>query len=289
MNQGPQIEESLPEPISPKSLRAQVQKPSKETRYLQHLCILNAVEIKETKDLAEASDLLIESMDLSDPWQSLNPFELVEKFECHAEALLSDSTFINALEDWRGLQELKSFTDKKWWKHRNRAQQRHKRRLRRQPSSQESSTEPQSVDAVSFDLSLDDSIVDVQSPAVEFHNRTGKKATSTLRPRLSSVSHTPGTPSRRNDSNSDVLIDLEKVFSDDEVQLIEVPKDLSLNLKTKSGNKRVSDEYPSDNASKRPRKTRNEVASKNTQNPPTLDFKFGRGRPPLTTVPVNFL
>lgn len=225
-------------------------------------------------------------MDLSDPWQSLTALEILEKFECHAEALLTDPTFINTLEDWPGLQDLKAFTDKKWWKHRSRAQQRHQQRLRQQ-TSPESSTEPQSVDAVSFDLSQEDSNVDVETPAMELPNRTGRKGRSSLRPRLSSVSHTPGTPTRRNDSDSDVLIDLNAVFSDDELQHIKVPRDLSSSLKTKPTNKRFSYEYPSTNASKRPRNARNEAAPENPPNPQAVSFKFGRGRPPLITVPVQ--
>lgn len=276
--------------MSPKSLRAKVQRPSKETGHLQQLCIINADQIKETSDVAEASDALIESMDLSDPWQSLTPFEVLEKFEGHAETLLSDPTFTNALEGWPGLRELKSFTENKWWKHRPRLYQRHKRRLGRQ-RSQESSTQPQSLDAVSFDMSHEDLSMELETPAAAIHTKKGRKGTSSLRPRQSLLSHTPGTPTRQKDNDSDGgLINVDEILSDDEIQLIELPKDLSLDLKPKSANnKRLSGEYPASNASKRLRKTRNEAASENRSNAPpqALSFKFGRGRPPLTTVPVH--
>jgi hypothetical protein len=276
--------------MSPKSLRAKVQRASKETGHLEQLCIINADQIKETSDLAEASDVLIESMDFSDPWQSLTPFEVLEKFECHAETLLSDSAFTNALEGWAGLRELKSFTEKKWWKHRPRLYQRHKRRLGGQ-RSQESSTQPQSLDAVSFDMSHEDLSMEVETPAAAIHTKKGRKGTSSLRPRQTSVSHTPGTPTRQKDNDSDGgIINIDEIVSDDEVQLVELPKDLSLDVKPKSAsNKRLSGPYPTANATKRLRKTRNEAASEKRSNalPPPLTFKFGRGRPALTTVPVR--
>jgi hypothetical protein len=276
--------------MSPKSLRAKVQRPSKETGHLQQLCLINADQIKETSDLAGASDVLIDSMDLSDPWQSLTPFEVLEKFECHAETLLSDLAFTNALEGWPGLRELKSFTEKKWWKHRPRLYQRHKRRLGRR-QSQESSTQPQSLDAVSFDVSQEDLSMEVETPAAAIRTKKGRKGTSSLRPRQSSLSHTPGTPTRQKDTDADNgIINIDEIVSDDEVQLIELPKDLSLDLKPKSANnKRLSGEYPAANGTKRLRKTRNEAASETRSNAPSppLAFKFGRGRPPLTTVPVR--
>ena len=227
---------------------------------------------------------MIELLDLSDEWQSFTPLELFEKFECHAEALLTDSTFLSTLEGWPGLQELKSFTNQNWWKRRSRAQQRHNRPGQRQ-ASQESCTESQSMDTLGFDLSQEESNLEAETAAVEFHGKTGRKGTSSLRPRLPSVLHTPGTPTRRDDSDSDVL-DVGKVSSDDDCQIIE-PKNFSLGFKTKSSNKRVLGEDPSANASKRPRKTRNEAATRNPRNRPSLPFKFGRGRPALTTVPVH--
>jgi hypothetical protein len=272
----------LLEPISPKSHRDKVQKPSKESRHLENLCLINVDEIKETSDLAEASDFLVESMDTSDPWQSLGPLELLEKFECHAEALLTNPIFVNALEGWPGLQELKSFTGKKWWKHCRQALHRYSRRLEQQTSPQ-SSTEAQSTDAMSFDFSHDGSNVD--TPTVDTDNKRGKKGMSSLRPRLSSVSQAPVIPTRFNRSDLDVLFDANPSFSDDEVQIIEAPKDLS--LKVKSTNKRRLDEHPHANSSKRPRNGQTEAVSENPAKSPFISFKFGRGRPPMTTVPVD--
>jgi len=228
---------------------------------------------------------MIESLDLSDEWQSLTPLELLEKFECHAEALLIDPNFLNALETWPGLQELKSFTNKNWWKRRSRAEQRHNRHRQRQ-TSQASSTESQSMDTIIFDSSPEESNIGVESTAVGSHEKTGKKGTSSLRPRLSSVLHTPGTPVRRGGSDSDVLY-MDKVSSDDECQIIEGKKNLSLDFKTKSLNKRLSSEDPLVNASKRPRKSRDKGATRNPRNQSSVPFNFGRGRPALTTVPVR--
>jgi len=228
---------------------------------------------------------MIELLDLSDEWQSFTPLELFEKFECHAEALLTDSTFLSTLEGWPGLQELKSFTNQNWWRRRSRAQQRQNQPRQRQPS-QESCTGSQSMDTISFDLTQEQSNLEAETAAIEFHGKIGRKGTSSLRPRLSSVLHTPGTPTRHDDSDSDIL-DVGKVSSDDECQIIEPKKNLSSDFKTKSFNKRILGEDQSANASKRPRKTRNEAATRNPRNQPSIPFKFGRGRPALTTVPVH--
>jgi hypothetical protein len=256
-------------------MRAKVQKASKETRILQQLFLINANEVKDSPDLATAAQLFLTP---PQPWHILTISELLEKIENHAEALLSDPAFINAFQGWPGIEEIKAFcTDKKWWKHRRvsqiKATSRGQPRLS-QESSYESSVPPRSrsLDSSSMDLSQDDNVIDltVETPA---YPKTAKKGTSILRPRFS-MDHTPGTPTKQGDSQSDMLVDSDNSTDDDELQLLQIPPDVSTHIK--------EEKKP---ATRRKRKFEAPPVEDPIE-PPKLGIQFGRGRPPLTTVPV---
>ena len=256
-------------------MRAKVQKPSKETRILQQLFLINAAEVTKCPDLATVAQFFLT---LPQPWHNLTHSELLEKIENHAEALLSDSAFVNALQDWSGIDEIKAFcTDKKWWKHRRVLQIKSRPRDRprlSQESSYESSVprRSRSLESTSVDLSQDDNVVDLTMETPSFP-KTAKKGTSILRPRFS-MDHTPETPTKNGDSQSDMLVDSDHSTDDDELQLLQVPPDVSTRMQ--------GDQKP---ITRRKRKieanSENRAAKKSKRS-----FQFGRGRPPLTTVPV---
>jgi len=254
-------------------MRAKIQKASKETRILQQLFLINADEVKSSPDLATTAQLFLT---LPHPWHNLTLSELLETIENHAEALLSDPAFNNAFHSWPGIGEIKAFCkDKKWWKHRRVAQikaRSHDRPHLSQESSYESSVPPRSrsLDSASVDLSQDDNIIDltVDTPA---YPKTAKKGTSILRPRFS-MEHSPGTPTKQGDSQSDMLVDSDNSTDDDELQLLQIPPDVSTRIKEKKP------------ATRRKRKI--DALVEDPVKQPNLGMKSGHGRPPLTTVPV---
>ena len=255
-------------------MRAKVQKPSKETRIIQQLFLVNADEVKTCPDLATAAQLFLAP---SQQWHPLTHSELLEKVENHAEALLSDSTFTNVLRGWSGLDQIKAFcSDKKWWKH-GRISQLKSRPQGRSRSSQENSYEPsgpprsRSLESASADLSQDDNFVDltVETPA---YPKRAKKGTSILRPRLS-IEHTPGTPTKNGDSQSDMLVDSDNSTDDDELQLVQVPPDVKKRMQR-------------DEKAVGRRKRKIESLVDNPINEHKMAIQFGRGRPPLKTVQV---
>ena len=104
--------------------------------------------------------------------------------------------------------------------------------------------------------------------------KTAKKGTSILRPRFS-ASHTPSTPTRQIEDESDALAESDRDITDDELQLVRLPADVSLRIKNeKNVTRKRKLEIPVENVHKKPR---NKIPQ---------SFQFGRGRPPLTTVPV---
>ena len=113
----------------------------------------------------------------------------------------------------------------------------------------------------------------MQTPAPGYP-KTAKKGTSILRPRFS-ASHTPVTPTRQFEDDSDALVDSDRDTTDDELQLVQLPTDVSLRIT---------------NEEKATRKRKVEVSAENVHKKPRhkipQSFQFGRGRPPLTTVPV---
>jgi hypothetical protein len=274
VNQGWAPRSNQQEPLSPISMRAKVQKASKETRILQQLFLINADEVKDSPDLATAAQLFLTP---PQPWHILTLSELLEKIENHAEALLSDPAFIDAFQGWPGIEEIKAFcTDKKWWKHRRVSQIKATSRGRphlSQESSYESSVPPRSrsLDSSSMDLSQDDNVIDltVETPA---YPNPAKKGTSILRPRFS-MDHTPGTPTKQGDSQLDMLVDSDNSTDDDELQLLQIPPDVSTHVKEE----------------KKPATRRKRKFEAPPIEPPKLGIQFGRGRPPLTTVPVPTL
>jgi hypothetical protein len=112
-------------------------------------------------------------------------------------------------------------------------------------------------------------LLPVETPA---YPKTAKKGTSILRPRFS-MDHSPGTPTKQGDSQSDMLVDSDNSTDDDELQLLQIPPDVSTQIKEE----------------KKPitrRKPKFEALVEDPIEPPKLGIQFGRGRPPLTTVPV---
>jgi len=179
------------DPLSPVSMRAKVQKANKETRHILDLFRLNSDEIKQSSGLSDAAIIVAHSLDPSDPWRGLNNFQVLEKFENHAEALLSDQTFAECFTDWSGIKELKSFCrDRKWWKRRRIIQKRANSRIRPQHSIDAArlvSMQTESVDLPSDDI-----------PVIACHSRTGRKGSSALRPKRI-PSSTPKTPAKQTD------------------------------------------------------------------------------------------
>ena len=279
VNQGPLPRSNHFKLLSPVSMHASVQKPSKETRHLQQLFLINANEIKQqSSDLSSATKLILESLNSSDPWHDLTHLELIEKFENHAESLVSDSLFTESFKDWSGLGEIRSFcTDKSWWKRRRLIQNRPyqgRRGLPRKCHENSFKSWPStSMEIASIDLSQDDTSMETPGPR---YPKTAKKGTSILRPRFS-ASHTPGTPTRQMDDESDALVESDRDSTDDELQLVQLPVDVSLRIKNeKKATQKRKVEGSVENVQKRSR----------NKNPESL--QFGRGRPPLTTVIVHF-
>jgi hypothetical protein len=131
---------------------------------------------------------------------------------------------------------------------------------------------------------MDDDIMAIQTPIQGF-SRTAKKGTSILRPRLS-MSNTPDTPTQQTESQtmiSNDLIESDGDITDDELQLIQLPADLSQRIKNdkivprKRKPKHIIDNFP-----KRFRNARVKVPPKDSDS-----MQFGRGRPPLSTSPVS--
>jgi hypothetical protein len=253
---------------------AKVQKASKETRRLQELFYLNAEEIKlHSSNLSSAANIILQSLGLSDPWQNLTDLELIEKFENHAESLLSDCAFTESFKDCTCLNEIRDFcTDKNWWKRRRLTQSRvpHRRRGRR-PKSQEDLSESTTLEPSRIDLSQDATPMETPGPR---YPKTAKKGTSILRPTFS-ASHTPGTPTPQIEDESNDLVESDRDTTDDELELLQLPADLSLGTKNeKNTTRKRKVEGTVENVWKKPR---NQIPQ---------SFQFGCGRPPLTTVPV---
>ena len=274
LNQKPISRSNHIELLSPVSMRAKVQKPSKEARRLQQLFHLNAEEIKkQSSNLSGAAKIILKSLDSSDPWHNLTHLEIIEKFENHAESLLNDSGFTDSFKDCPCLNEIRSFcTNKNWWKRQrpmqNRADQRPRGRPRKTPFE---SRRSKSIESAGVDLSQD--AMPMQTPGPGYP-KTAKKGTSILRPRFS-ASHTPGTPTRHVEDENDSLGESDKGSTDDELELLQLPADLSLRIKNeKKVTRKRKVEVAVENAHK---KSRNNIPQ---------SFQFGRGRPPLTTVPV---
>ena len=275
------------EPLSPNPMRAEVQKPSNETRRLQQLFRFNADEVKESPDLSSAAKIILGSLSPSHPWHNITDIELIEKFENHAESLLSDSSFVEAFKEWPGLEEIKSVCiDKKWWRKRRITQNRtDPSRLRPRNSQGDLLESSEPTVSGSLDSASVDDDMGIETPA-QAYPKTAKKGTSILRPRFSmSHTHTPGTPTREMDSQSMTsggLLESDKDLTDDELQLLQLPADVSQRIKNEKipSRKRKSDETIQNN-SKRVRGSRMEVP----KNPPSI--QFGRGRPPLSTVLVT--
>ena len=274
------------EPLSPVSMRANVQKTSKETRRLQDLFHTRATEIKESLDLLSAAQIILKSLTPSDPWHAMTNHELIEKFENHAEALLSNSAFMDEFEQWSGIEEIKSVcTDKNWWKRRRMT---HTRPVPKKGKSQRSSkedvfgsTRSGSLDSTAI---VDDNIMAIQTPTQEFP-KTAKKGTSILRPRFS-MSNTPDTPTQQTEGQrmiSNDLIESDGDITDGELQLVQLPADLSQRIKNdkilprKRKPKDIIDNFP-----KRFRNARVEAPPKDSHS-----IQYGRGRPPLSTSPVS--
>jgi hypothetical protein len=280
----------LEQSLSPLPVQSTVQTTSKETRQLQQLFLNNANQIKLSSNLAAAAIVIHNSLTASHPWKSSHP-EILEKIENHAEALLTDSSFVITFRDWSGLDELQHFcNDKKWWKRRpikqnpppSRPASRRYIRIARD-SSVESSQPPTratSTDIASTDLSLDD--ITIETPVLP---RTALKGTSVLRPSMS-VTQTPSTPTKPFQRetlsvSSSILIDLTNT-DEDELQLLKVPPDISTRLQEKQPAKRKFKVH-NDETVRPSRKTRLDRKG----NPGNVDpLHFNLTRAPLTTVMV---
>jgi hypothetical protein len=282
--------------MSPISHRAQVQKPSKETRQIQELFQSNAERIKESPDLATAAQILTDSLPSIHPWSSKD-HDLLAKIENHAEALLSDPEFLDAFTDWSGLDEVRHFcSNKKWWKRRRNAQSisrptsatsfsRAGRRKRRVILEDSFDSPPASImDTTSVDISQDDLAMETPAPG---YQKIARKGTSVLRPSVS-ISQTPATPTRLSaESPSSNIIDLTGP-DDEELQLLKLPEDVS---------QRIRKDISEAEKTRRPltRKRKFEVIQDEDEkprrqqpsNPLKKPLQFGRGRPPLTTVTVH--
>jgi hypothetical protein len=275
---------SQQELLSPLSSRAKVQKPFKETRHLQELFRINVDEIKQSSSLAAAAQIILESLSSSDPWRDFTVPELIEKFENHAEALLGNVAFLQPFKGWPGIDEIKAFCADRNWRKRGSIPQgrlRSRRRKRIQVSDSinlSEDTRSTSMGSVNIDSLQED--VQAKTPAPRYP-KTAKKGTSSLRPRLS-LSQTPGTPIPQMESQStasDPRVDSENDSSDDDLQLLKIPPDVSRRVQheEKITRKRKPDAV-NENAFTRSKKNR-------TENPASI--QFGRGRPSLTTVPVT--
>jgi hypothetical protein len=270
-------------------MRAKVQKPSKQTRYIQRLFEANADTIKDTPDLVSAATVILDYIHPS----HYDVQELIENFENHAEVLLTGLTLVDQFKDWPGLEEIRSFIkDKKWWKRRQVIQQepspppRRAAPGRRRVFSEEHSVEPNTPKDDSETANASQDELTAETP-IEYP-RTAKKGTSVLRPRYS-MSRTPGTPTRQVDQESEPSsTDMHPhsgpiTDAEEELQLLQLPADVSQRIQNEKKTltrKRKFDHEPVEKVFKRPR---------NTQTDEPTDFfsvKFGRGRPPLTTVMV---
>lgn len=283
--------------MSPISHRAKVQKPSKETRHIQELFQFNAGAIKECPDLETAAQILTDSLPSTHPWNSRD-HDILSKIENHAEALLSDPDFIDAFEGWTGLDEIRRFcSDKKWWTRRRNTQStsrttsstsfsRAGRRKRRVILEDSSDSPPEStMDTTSVDISQEELAMETPAPG---YRRTASKGTSVLRPSMS-VSQTPATPTRQgNESPCSNIIDLTG-RDDEELQLLRLPEDVSQRIKKdiseaektrKLLTRKRKFEVIQDDEDDKPRKPQQ------SSNPLNNPLRFGRGRPPLTTVTV---
>jgi hypothetical protein len=272
-------------------MRAKVQKPSRETRLLQGLFEAHSEEIKQSANLGGGATIILDHLSRSHEWRTLETCEFIEKVENHAEVLLTMSAFTDQFTGWKGLDEIRRFChDKKWWKRRRVAPVEPpspppkrggpRRRLRISPD--DTLDEPPQDDFESADVSQNELTTDTPAPG---YLQPAKKGTSVLRPQFS-MSQTPGTPTRQGDPESDSidipLASERDVTDEDEIQLLQLPIDISQRIQNEKKpliRKRKIDDTD-DEVIKRPRKTRNGVPTKSSS------FKFGGGRPPLTTVTV---
>ena len=285
--------------MSPISHRAKVQKPSKETRKIQELFQVNAEAIKECPDLESAAQILADSLPSPHAWNSLD-HDLLSKIENHAEALLSDPDFVDAFADWSGLDEIRHFcNDKKWWKRRRNNTQSTSRttsltsfsrvgRRKRRVILEDSFDSPpaSSMDTTSVDISQEE--LAMETPA-HGNRRTASKGTSVLRPSMS-VSRTPATPTRPgNESPASNIVDLTSP-DDEELRLLRLPEDVSQRIKKDISEaektrrlltRKRKFEVIQDDDDEKPRKPQK------SSNPLNKPLRFGRGRPPLTTVTVS--
>lgn len=275
------------DPLSPLSRRDKVRKPSKETRRLLELLRINVDKVKRSSSLAAASQVILESLSSSDPWQGLTSQELLEKFENHAEALLNDVAFLQLLKGWPGIDEMKSFcADTNWWKRRPNSQGRLRTRQGRRIQADDSVDlfEVQKLPPMDIvDINSSQENAHMETPAPRYPKKAATKGTSSLRPRLS-MSQTPSTPIPQMDNHSiasDLRVDSENDSSDDDLQLLKVPPDISRREQheEKISRKRKPDEV---------NETTFTQSKRNRSENPTIlnSIKFGRGRPSLTTVPV---
>jgi hypothetical protein len=294
VNQGSRVfQPDLEESTSPVPPQFKVQKTSKETRQLLRLFLADANSIKLSPHLTAAAIVIHNALPTSHPWKSTSS-EILEKIENHAEALLSDSSFTITFQHWSGLSDLKNFSsDKKWWKRqpstRNaeppRPVPRRHLRIPRDGSieSSQPTTRATSISIASTDLSIDDLAMQTPVP-----RRAAKKGTSVLRPSMS-VTQTPATPTKKGRDavtgsvSPPVLIDLTNT-DDDELQLIEVPPDVSKRLqKEKKGGVKRKFEVHIDERGRPSRKTRLDKKGIKTKIDP---LQLTLTRAPLTTVTV---
>jgi len=272
-------------------MRAKVQKPSRETRLLQGLFETHAEEIKQSTSLAIAATIILGHLPRSHEWRVLDANQLVEKVENHAEVLLTMSAFTDQFTGWKGLNEIRRFCyDRKWWKKRRVAPvepqspppKRGGPRRRLRITSDDTLEEHPQDDFEGAEISQDELTSGTPAPG---YTHTAKKGTSVLRPQFS-MSQTPGTPTRQGDPESDST-DLpfaseRDVTDEDDIQLLQLPIDVSQRIQneTKPLVRKRKAEDTDDEVVKRLRKGRNGPPAK------SISFKFGRGRPPLTTVTV---
>ena len=266
------------------------QRASHETRRIQELVRINLKEVTNSPNLLSAAEIILGSIDPSDPWFCISPFEMVEKFENHAEVLLSDSAFVESLGKWSGFEEIRAITaDKKWWKRRKLSQRNGPTRRKVQITFGEGlDTRSGSIETTSADISQDDS-----PPVISIEpKRTAKKGTSALRPRLF-TSGTINTPTQRSDEIQRLeIVDSEEEESDDARQIQGMSKGASEQLQTTNkpsilGKRKLESVHV---AIKRTRKALSDDTSSNRDETPTSapPFEYGRGRPPLATVIVLF-
>jgi hypothetical protein len=242
--------------------RPGVIKGNQETGMLEELFRLNSDEVKTASGLRSAARMIINCLGEN---ERIEETSLLEKFECHAEALLSDEAFVKEFQGCEAINDIaRVCTDKKWWKQLRISQ--HQRPLHKLASYSIASSE--------IDQSQDDAMMETPPPA---HTKKGKKGTPLLRP--------PGVPAqaRKLTPTETDYADTEEAFGSETSQGLS----RGIHPAHKLTRKRKFDECQDTSIGHSRKQQSRDGVLKRPLRPISQSLKFGRGRPPLTTLPVS--